>query len=89
MSLPCFAIHSLSFFVFSALQQNNEETIGQEFDFPQAGGIHDRSDDRYVMVNLIYIVNAMQGEIVRLFLLMYLMSLLSRYWNKIWQYSSV
>lgn len=51
MSLPCFAIHSLSFFVFSALQQNNEETIGQEFDFPQAGGIHDRSDDRYVMVN--------------------------------------
>lgn len=59
MSLPCFAIQSLSFFVFSALQQNNEETIGQEFDFPQAGGIHDRSDDRYVMVNLIYIVNAM------------------------------
>lgn len=51
MSLPCFAIHSLSFFVFSALQQNNEETTGQEFDFPQAGGIHDRSDDRYVMVN--------------------------------------
>lgn len=34
------------FFISSVLQQNNEETTGQKSEFPQAGGLHDRADDR-------------------------------------------
>lgn len=38
------------FFVFSVLWQNNEETTGQKSEFPQAGGVHDSSDDGWASV---------------------------------------
>lgn len=32
------------------LRQNNEETTGQKSEFPQAGGLHDSSDDRWTFL---------------------------------------
>lgn len=49
-------------FIFTVLQQNNEKATGQKFDFPQAGCVHDSTDDRWDEAYISRLVGTFQSQ---------------------------